>query len=122
MVTKECKVCGIAFRGRNDKQFCSTKCKNKHHYKGKKQDGIVVTIDKILHKNRSILQSLYEDEPPKKDKLKLPKIVLTKLGFNFEYYTGTYLNTQKKRYYYVYDYAWMEFSLQEILIVRKKTK
>lgn len=122
MALKECIACGDTFRGRKDKKFCSVKCKNQYHYKEKNRDDVVGLIDRILHKNRAILKLLFADETEGKVKLKLPRIVLTKLGFNFDYYTGTYLNTQKKRYYYIYDYAWMEFSLQEILLVRKKLK
>ena len=36
------------------------------------------------------------------------------------YITHYYKNSQGKTYNYVYDFAWMEFSDNEILIVRKR--
>jgi hypothetical protein len=47
------------------------------------------------------------------------RLVLARTGFKFEYMTGIYLNKEGKMYHLVYDFAWMEFSNQKILIVRK---
>ncbi len=35
---------------------------------------------------------------------------------------GTYLNKEGKTYRIVYDFAWMDFSDQKVLIVRKKNR
>ncbi len=48
------------------------------------------------------------------------RLVVTRTGFKYEYHTGTYLNKEGKTYRLVYDYAWMDFSDQKILVVRKK--
>jgi hypothetical protein len=47
------------------------------------------------------------------------RMILTKSKFRFEFHTGHYLNKQGKTYWLIYDYAWMEFSDQKILVVRK---
>jgi hypothetical protein len=47
------------------------------------------------------------------------RLVLARTGFKFEYMTGIYLNKEGKMYHLVYDFAWMKFSNQKILIVRK---
>ena len=51
---------------------------------------------------------------------KVPRLDLELRNFNFNYITGYYINKHGKVYHYVYDYAWMEFSTQEIMIVKKK--
>ncbi len=118
--TKNCIVCSKTFRGRSDKKFCSLNCKNDFHYQKKSSSSIVQQIDSILHKNRNVLLKRFEKENPEKTKIYTSKIQLTMAGFNFSYYTSTYLNIHNKRYFYIYDFAWMEFSLEEIMVVRKK--
>ena len=51
--------------------------------------------------------------------VQLDKLVLIRAKFRFEYHTGHYLNKEGKTYWLVYDFAWMDFSDQKILIVRK---
>ncbi|MEZ5044112.1 MAG: hypothetical protein R2828_29735 [Saprospiraceae bacterium] len=51
----------------------------------------------------------------KKNKLMVPRLLLDKMGFHFHYCTGCYINNQGKLYYYIYNYAWMEFSTQELI-------
>ena len=36
--------------------------------------------------------------------------------------TGVYRNKEGQLYHIIYDYAWMEFSSQQVLVVRKSTK
>jgi hypothetical protein len=113
-----CKYCETAFFGRSDKKFCSTTCKNRHNYFLRKETkDITKIIDGILHRNRIILFTLMENE--KNKKIKIDRIVLEKMNFNFNYFTGIYRNSQNKLYHYVYDFARMEFSTQEILIVKQ---
>ncbi|MCO5277943.1 MAG: hypothetical protein M9911_08150 [Saprospiraceae bacterium] len=47
------------------------------------------------------------------------RLVVTRTGFKFEYITGIYINKEGKMYHLVYDFAWMDFSDQKVLIVRK---
>lgn len=120
-----CRHCQKKIIGRADKKFCSIQCKNAFHRQVKlKSRNIINEIDAILHRNHAICLELMDTE--KKYKLMVPRLVLEKMGFNFNYCTGTYLNHQQKRYHYVYDFSWMEFSSQDIMIIkstyqRKKT-
>ncbi len=120
MVGKECKICKKRMKGRSDKLFCSTKCKNDYHYQKRSSLFIVNTIDKILHKNYEILLELLENDPRKY--FKVPKTLLTEMGYNFDYYTSTYINSRGKMYFYVYDCSIMEFRNQEIMIVNNQHK
>ena len=72
--------------------------------------------DKILHRNRSILLELMGKNKTKK---KLPKILLDRKKFNFHHMTGVYINKNQKIYRIVYDFAWMDFSDGEVLIIRR---
>ena len=112
-----CKYCVKEFSGRSDKKFCSTTCKNKFNYKQRKETkDITKTIDNILHRNRIILKILVGE---RRKRMKIDRLELDRMGFNFNYITGVYKNSRNKTYHYIYDYAWMEFSTQEILVVRK---
>jgi len=47
------------------------------------------------------------------------RTVLTRAKFRWEFMTGVYKNKHDKWCHRVYDYAWMEFTDQQILVVRK---
>ena len=116
---KKCKKCNkeILF-GRSDKLFCSIKCKNNYHKElRKKTNKIAIEIDEILHRNRSILYEFLGDN---KKQLTIDRIRLEKMKFRFKYHTHYHINKNRKTFFYVYDLAWMQFSDDKILIVRKK--
>jgi len=114
----KCKICEKQLKGRNDKRFCSIECKNYYHTKLRK---ITYTntkdLDKILHRNRAILLELLGKNTYQK---KLKRLTLARKRFNFKYITHFNKNKQGKIYHHVYDFAWMEFSDDEILIVRRR--
>jgi predicted nucleic acid-binding Zn ribbon protein len=119
MIRKPCPVCGKHIVGRSDKKFCSAGCKNKFHHPSQYTKGdIIKTVNQFLFQNFKIMESVFKEE--KKDKMMVPRILLDKMGFHFNYCTGCYINNQGKLYRYIYDYAWMEFSTQELMLVRKK--
>lgn len=104
--------------GRNDKLFCSVKCKNYYHVNLRKVTVIAVKeIDTILHRNRSILLEILGKS---KFQITIRRVALEKKKFNFKYHTHINVNSKGKTYFCVYDLAWMEFSNDQILIVRKK--
>ncbi len=118
MKEKICKMCQKNnVIGRSDKLFCSLNCKNKYHKKLRNvTKDEAKKIDLILHRNRSILLEILGKT---KRKLKVKRYTLEKKKFRFKYHTHFYINTAGKMYHYVYDFAWMEFSNDEILIIRK---
>tara|TARA_R110002049_G_scaffold14886_2_gene61924 strand:+ start:2010 stop:2360 length:351 start_codon:yes stop_codon:yes gene_type:complete len=114
----KCKICSKVLLGRNDKKFCSVKCKNYYHVNLRKvTDKQVKELDTILHRNRSILLEILGK---RKGQITVDRIVLEKKKFTFKYHTHLHINSKGKTYYYVYDLAWMEFSNDEILIIRKQ--
>ncbi len=113
-----CRLCKSPYSGRADKIFCSLKCKNEYHVRLRRATALVVReTDKILHRNRSILLEIMGKNKTQK---KVNRLALEKKKFRFHYFTGTYQNSRGKLYHYVYDFSWMIFSDQEILIIRNK--
>lgn len=114
---KTCLQCENPLHGRSDKRFCSVECKNAWNAARRRTTrSVTEQIDTILHRNREILATLMGE---KTNKMEVDRLLLDRAGFNFKYITGIYTNSQGKLYHYVYDFAWMEFSKQVVLIVRK---
>ncbi len=119
MEAKKCKICKKSIVGRVDKIFCSVACKNEYHVKLKRVNKAATKkVDLILHRNRSILLEIVGKNTRQK---KVARMLLDRKKFNYKYMTGYYINSKGKTYNYIYDFAWMEFSDNEILIVRKKS-
>lgn len=111
-----CKLCKKKFTGRSDKIFCTIQCKSTYHNlldkATKKATG---EIDKILHRNRSILLEILGKN---RNYRKVKKELLDKKKFNYTYVTAYHLNSQNKMVNYMYDFKWSIFSDQEIAIRR----
>ena len=114
----KCKVCKKELVGRKDKIFCSIDCKNYYHVGLRRvTKNAVKKYDAILHRNRSILLELLGKNGVQK---KVSRLELVSKKFSFKYHTHSHTNKHGKTYNYVYDFAWMTFSNDEILIVRKR--
>ncbi|RPD98243.1 hypothetical protein EGM88_07045 [Aureibaculum marinum] len=112
----KCIICKKEIKGRIDKKFCSIKCKNRYHTNLRSYTKTTtVEIDKILHRNRAILLELVGKSINQK---KIKRLSLAQKNFNFKYITHYNFNKQGKIYNYIYDVAWMEFSNDEVLIIR----
>jgi len=113
---RHCPICKKNILGRADKRFCSKACKSNYHKRLTHSTLIATrTIDTILHRNRSILLEVIGKN---KYQIKVPMVVLEKKKFNFNYMTKYIINSQGKTYNYVYDFSWMTFSSNEVLIIR----
>jgi len=111
-------MCKVPITGRSDKIFCSSHCKTEYHYKLRKATSIVVKeINNILTRNRSILLEILGKNEVQK---KISRLILDKKKFSYKYHTHLYRNSKGKLYFYCYDIAWMEFSDNEVLIIKKK--
>jgi len=111
-----CKMCKREIKGRSDKVFCTVKCKSDYAYSLRSVTDIAtVSIDKILHRNRS---TLLEVLGKNKVQMQIKREILDAKKFNFNYITNYHINNQGKTVSYVYDFSWMIFSNQEILIKR----
>lgn len=114
-----CKICKKKISGRSDKIFCSINCKNYYHLKLREATALKVRkLDKILHRNRSILLEIMGK---KNEKLKVPRLTLEDKKFQFKYHTHYHINSAGKIMHFVYDFGWMDFSDDEVLLVKVKT-
>jgi len=113
---KRCIICKKEIHGRTDKKFCSVKCKNNYHTRLRKSTDLAVKeINKILHRNRSILLEIFGRN---KTQITVDRLILENKNFNFTYHTHCRTNSKGKLYQYVYDFAWMSFSKDTVLIIR----
>ncbi len=114
MAIRKCKLCKSNFEGRSDKVFCSLNCKAYYHIKlSKVTNQATESIDKILHRNRSTLLEIMGKNAISK---KVDKVLLDEKKFNYSYVTGYHINSKGKMVNVVYDFTWIIFSDQEILI------
>lgn len=113
---RKCKVCEKPLRGRSDMIFCSVGCKNHYHKHVRYASKMAIEINGFLKRNYSIL---YEVLGKNKTQTKVYRNVLERKKFRFKYLTHFHVNSKGKTFHYIYDLAWMEFSDDEILIVRK---
>ena len=115
---KQCKICKKTFPYRSNKVFCSVKCKNYYHthlrYASVKA---AKRINEYLKRNHGILLELLGKN---KSQIKVYRNRLEDKRFRFKYHTHTHVNSKGKTFHYVYDLAWMEFSDDEILVIRKR--
>ena len=113
---KTCKLCKKPFRGRTDKVFCSVQCKSQYHIRLRQvTTQATKRIDSILHRNRSILLEILGKDGRS---LSINRAILDKKKFNYHYVTSYHLNSKNKLVNYVYDFSWIIFSDNNILIQR----
>jgi hypothetical protein len=115
---KKCKICKKPIVGRKNKVFCSVACKNYYHkhlrYASFKA---AIRINEYLKRNHGILLELLGKN---KTQVKIYRNVLEDKKFRFKYHTHIHINSKGKTFHYIYDLAWMEFSDDEVLIIRKR--
>ena len=114
----KCKICKKEVEGRTDRKFCSITCKNYYHIHlrhASKQAAI--SINEYLKRNHGIL---LEQLGKNKSQVKVYRNILEDKKFRFKYHTHSQINSKGKIFHYIYDLAWMEFSDDEILIVRQR--
>lgn len=115
---RKCKICKEALVGRRDKLFCSLDCKNYYHKRLRSvTNKAAEEIDRYLKRNRSILLEVLGKN---KTQIKVYRNLLEQKKFRFKYHTHSHVNSKGKVFRYLYDLAWMDFSDDEILIIRKK--
>lgn len=113
-----CKMCKVEIQGRSDKEFCSIDCKNRYHSRLRAVTRkVTYKTDLILHRNRSILLEVIGKNLVQK---KVHRKLLDRKKFNYSYITGIHTNKHGKIVYHVYDFSWLIFSDEEVLIIHKK--
>ena len=99
---KKCPECGSRYHGRSDKKFCSDYCRSTFNNRHKPESSEhVKNVNKILRRNRKILDELNESGR------KTAVISHLQLrGFNPNYFTSMFVNSQGETFYYCYEHAY----------------
>lgn len=117
MSIRKCLYCNEVLKGRSDKKFCDDQCRSNYNYQRTRDaNNIVRNINRILKKNRSILEEELGSEKMKKTFRKK----LIEKGFDFKFHTHE-LKTQKSIYRFCYEFGYLEADKEFVLIV-KNTK
>lgn len=115
---RQCLDCSQPILGRADKKFCNDQCRsNFNNQLNSDSHNLVRNINNILRRNRRILQQL---NPTGETKTTCKK--LNKLGFNFNYFTGTDQIQTVNTYNFCYDYGYLVLSEEEVLIVKRENQ
>jgi hypothetical protein len=112
---KSCRHCGHSLKGRTDKKFCNDYCRNGFHNAenaGKSEQ--IKTINRILYKNRKILESWLIGSTIL---IRVNRKELTEAGFSFNYFTHIQ-NHQGSAYRYCYDLGFLPLNEKECLLWR----
>jgi predicted nucleic acid-binding Zn ribbon protein len=111
-----CLECGTPIKGRSDKKFCNDGCRNAHYNKMHRvQTNYMRKVNRILSKNRGILERLNPSETTKVSKKRL-----LSEGFVFDYYTNVYVTKNGKEYRFCYDQGYLDVGGDWFALVVKK--
>ena len=112
-MSQKCKNCNEPVVGRSDKKFCDDQCRNTYNNKIKRQhEKLILDINKILRKNRKILQQFNPE-----GKTTIRTEYLHKLGFDFRYHTHTFTTKHKNEYHFCYEYGYYNIDEEKTLII-----
>jgi len=113
-----CLYCEKEIKGRIDKKFCDSYCRNTYNNRTKNTDEKnIALINKIIRKNRRILKILCPI-----GKAIVRKEVMDAMGFNYDHFSG-FFNTKKGLYYINYDYGFspmVEKGVEKAIIIQKQ--
>lgn len=116
MEKKNCKICKSLVFGREDKIFCSTRCKNLYHINLRQVTRKnSLTLDRHLHRNWSIILEILGSNS---QKAIVPRILMAEKKFLFKYITHYHKSEQGHLVHYVYDMGWVELPNDEVMLFR----
>jgi hypothetical protein len=116
MDKKTCLDCGEVIIGRVDKKFCSDACRNSYNNaQNKDVTNFIRNVNNQLRRNRRILQELTPN-----DKARVNRSKLLEKGFDFNYFTQIYTTKTGNRYFFCYDYGYLELDNNDLALVHRK--
>ena len=110
-----CQVCDTKLAGRIDKKYCSDQCRAQLNNRKKKSDlreKMILDINRILRKNRSILKV---SSPLGKTTTRQEHLLMQ--GFNFKHFTHQYKTQKGNTYHFCYDFGYLLLPDEKVLIV-----
>ncbi|WEK17840.1 MAG: hypothetical protein P0Y49_13635 [Candidatus Pedobacter colombiensis] len=108
-----CLCCDKIVIGRSDKKFCDDYCRSAFNNELNANNSTIISeTNKILKKNRTILQNLNST-----DKSKVSRKELQEKGFNFGYFTGIFRTSKGSVYIFCYEMGYLSLSNDKVLLV-----
>lgn len=102
--TKTCPICSAVVKGRNDKVFCSVKCKSIDQYKKRQKNELFfLKVEKQLRTNRKILK-----RHNKSGFSTIRSDALHIAGFDPNFFTHYWKNQKGDVYLFVYEYGFLK--------------
>jgi hypothetical protein len=115
IVTLQCQFCQREMHGRKDKKFCSDICRVEfHNALNRDSSKFMANINKILRKNRRILEAFH-----KENITKVTKAQLLDEGFKFSYFTNLFHTKAGKTYYFIYEQGYIHLENNQYALVIK---
>lgn len=116
MQEKVCLECGDKMKGRADKKFCSDQCRVSFNNRlNRDETNYINNVSNLLRKNRRILMDLNTT-----GKTRVSRDMLTKNGFNFNYFTSQYKTKENATYFYCFEQGYLPMENNWFLLVVKK--
>ncbi len=116
--TRNCLTCGKPLKGRIDKKFCDDYCRsNFNNSLNSDTSAYMRRLNNILRKNRRVLMDLI---PEGEETAKYPKEKLTRLGFNWQYFTHLYTTKKGVVYHFCYEFGYLPLEGDWVLLVKRK--
>ncbi|MFT6828236.1 MAG: hypothetical protein ACJA2S_003918 [Cyclobacteriaceae bacterium] len=110
-----CPVCGSVLIGRQDKKYCSPKCKNSSSYdRMVMNEQFFLKVDRQLKTNRKILKHYNRS-----GYTTLRKEELLDAGFNPNYFTHYWKNNKGEVYLFCYDFGFQAIQKNEKYLLVK---
>lgn len=113
--SKLCLTCQHPLNGRIDKKFCDDYCRSAYNNrKYLHEKGCIRKVNHYLLRNRRILEAFATPAP----RNAVLKEKLYNNGFQFNYFTHTYVCEDGFQYFCCYDHAYRNLSNNELLIIK----
>lgn len=118
MDEKKCLDCGEKLVGRADKKFCNDQCRNNYNNRLNSDTSEVMRhVNGILRKNRKILEEILSHSLEGKMTVNQRKI--SDKGYNFNYFTNIYTTKTGKKYFFCYEYGYMQLENELLMLVKR---
>lgn len=117
---KHCLTCQRTLNGRIDKKFCDDYCRSAFNNKKYVMErGLIRRVNHLLLRNRRILEACLSDSV---QSIHLFRQELSSKGFQFDYFTHSFITKDGKKYFCCYDHAYSLLSNDEFVVTRLSKK
>lgn len=115
--TRLCGQCAKPMRGRTDKRFCSSHCRNSfNNKKNCHRNRMISRVNLLLQRNRRILEQFL---PQSERMARIHLGQLSEHGFDFRYHTQAIRTAKGNLYCFVYEYGYRLLGNGAVLLLRK---